>query len=170
MSKLKSDCFMKKSLGWIKWKLYWQNQSPLKRREPWFCKPAIKWLKNMDISKFRILEYGGGGSTLYFSDRCESVETIEKTKIWQRIICTKLRNANHCFVEKPSGEYDLILIDSIRNRKKEFRIAKEFVKKGGIIIFDNIDRYPEARQEMVVEFKGWASDRAGLTCTGVWIK
>jgi hypothetical protein len=160
---------MKKTFSWLIWKIFFERQSPFKKRQCWFCFPALKWLNKINIENFRVLEFGGGGSTLYFSDKNCIVQTIETNNFFKNKIRDNLRKDNVEFVKKPKGIYDLILIDSSNNRVKEFELAKRHIKKNGIIIFDNIDRYSLIREQMNFVFKGWALDYAGITETGVFI-
>ena len=158
---------MKKSFSWLIWKILWERKIPFEKRECWFCLPALKWLNSIDISDYRILEFGGGSSTLYFSDHAKEVETIETNKDYKSIISDKLINKNHKFVSKPKGFYDLILVDSSNDRIREFQVSKKHLTKKGLIIFDNVDKYKPFDEQMDFVFKGWAKQYAGIVETGV---
>lgn len=59
-----------------------EMQQSVANAEPWFTSSSIAWLENQDFSKKRILEYGGGGSTLWWLRRSREVFTVEASYIW----------------------------------------------------------------------------------------
>jgi len=158
---------MKKNLNWIKYKLFYEKRSPIQDREPWLGNTTLKWLKRINIKNFRVLEYGGGGSTLYFSDNAKEINTIETNHDWQELIKNNLIKNNVKFINKPFRQYDLILIDSSNNRINELIEAKKHVKSKGIIIFDNIERYPNLKKEFDLIQTGICKNYAGITSTGI---
>ena len=159
---------LKEGLPYILWKLFESNQNPFDLREPWMCKKARDFLKNNINKDFEVFEYGGGGSTLYFSDNCKSVETIEVNEQWKQKIKDSLKKNNVTFVETmPNKKYDLILIDGEEDRIKFFENAKKHLKQKGIIVFDNIDRYNFDKKNIII-FSGWSKNNAGKTYTGVY--
>jgi len=157
-----------KDLNWLKYKLFLEKRCPFIDRECWFCEPALKWLNKIKLNNYNVFEFGGGGSTLYFSDNCLSVDTIETSRCFRKKIRENLVRDNAIFVSCLSGKYDLILVDSSNDRLEEFELAKKHLKRNGFIIFDNINRYPELRNQMDLLFKGYAKDYAGITETGVY--
>ena len=158
---------LKEGLPYIMWKLFEANQNPLELRECWVCKDARNFIQSIITKDFEVFEFGGGGSTLYFSDNCKSVETIENNLEWIEKINSKLINSNQKFVKEiPNKLYDLILIDD-GNRLQNFELAKTHLKPNGIIIFDNIDRY-EVKEKPKIVFKGYSKGNSGITHTGVF--
>jgi hypothetical protein len=49
---------------------------------PWYTYPAIDFLAQRDFLERDILEFGGGQSTLWWSQRARSVLTIEEDRAW----------------------------------------------------------------------------------------
>lgn len=47
------------------------------RALPWLTYPAIAFLEELDLGEMNVLEFGGGGSTAYFSRRSKNVTTVE---------------------------------------------------------------------------------------------
>ena len=156
------------NLRYLLWKLFDENKSPIKERKAWLGNSANKWLATQVNKNWEVLEFGGGGSTLYFSDNCKLVHTIESDKEWIKTIKNNLRKKNVFFINKPKQKYDLILIDNTDDRIKHFELAKTYLKKNGIIIFDNIDRF-KLKETPSILFKDYAIARAGITSTGVYL-
>lgn len=71
-----------------------QNQSPLDRGEPWLSLAAIDELRNIVQPSARVLEYGSGGSTVFFAKHCHSVLTIEHDQQWHDLLKEKLSQLN----------------------------------------------------------------------------
>jgi len=163
---------MKFNLKYIHYKLILEKQSPINRRELWLNMPALKWLKGYPKGNMNVLEFGCGGSTLYFSDNYNGVISIEDNKEWIKKIEKKLRKPNTVILEKftehfKTVKYDIILVDGTGDREEQFRIAKTLRKENGIIIFDNVDRYPKCLKEMNMVLTGYARGVAGITTTGI---
>lgn len=55
---------------------------------PWFTYPCISFLDDILDPTWRVFEYGGGYSTLYFLNNVTEVETVESNKDW----VTKLKD------------------------------------------------------------------------------
>jgi len=160
---------MKFSLEYLLYKLFDENKDPLELRQAWVCKSALWWLDQNVRKSWDVLEFGAGGSTLFFSDNCNSVDTIETSKSWENKVKQKLVNQNVSFLKKvPNKKYDFILVDSSNDRLKEFEEAKKHLKRWGMIFFDNIDRYDLKEQPQIL-FWGYSIAKAGVTHSGVFL-
>lgn len=97
----------------------------------------------------RCLEWGSGGSTVYFPGRNGSVTwlSIEHNGHWVQKIASDLpNNANVVWVPedewyvdcvKHSGKFDFILIDGL-HRERCLEVAKEIIsEKGAILLHDS---------------------------------
>ena len=62
----------------FKQKAVQKNGQPL----PWYTYPAIDFLKFRNYDDKRILEFGGGQSTLWWANKAESVVTLEGDQDW----------------------------------------------------------------------------------------
>src|ERR1041385_4442123 len=76
-------------LGWSAWKHYFEWKKHLEEgknsmddRLPWLGFSVIGQLKEKVGKGYRIFEYGGGGSTLFFLDRAKEVVTVEHNAEW----------------------------------------------------------------------------------------
>jgi hypothetical protein len=79
-----------------------RNQTPLEQGLPWISFGAIHFLDSFLKPNMRVFEYGSGGSTIYFSRRCESVISIEDSDQWIDQVSKKLEemasfNVRLCF-------------------------------------------------------------------------
>lgn len=53
---------------------------------PWLNFPAIDFLQNQSLSKSKVFEFGGGGSTLFFCKNAAQVSTVEDHAAWFKIL------------------------------------------------------------------------------------
>lgn len=68
------------------------NRTPLDDACPWITFDAIEFLNNYLEPTHRVFEYGGGGSTLFFLDRCQSVVTVEHDITWYNSLKQRVGN------------------------------------------------------------------------------
>lgn len=123
---------------------------------PWFTYPAIEFLKQLNLSKKVVFEWGSGNSSLFFASRVKSIHSIEHNKIWfEKVNSNKQQNQQIEFVEdtiesyvhsinKAGKLYDIIIIDGDLFRKECAIEAIKFLNVGGIIILDNADWFKGA--------------------------
>jgi hypothetical protein len=120
---------------------------------PWYTYPAIEYLKQLDFSGKNVFEYGSGNSSIFWARKAMSVTSIENNKKWFLLIENKKhKNQKLLFIEneeeyinfisKNGMKYDLIIIDGIC-RLACAKVSVNFLEKGGLIILDNSDWYPE---------------------------
>ena len=174
------------------------KKSPIELGLPWIFYAAIFRLERFIQKNHSIAEFGGGGSTLFFAQRAESVLCIESHKGWaekieQSLSQVKLSNVTIkvlpyacddleaykiskylCAIE--GQKFDVILVDgyedAIQFRPTCFWRAEECVKPGGIIVLDDSWRYPSVRQNN--KAKRWevlcsiGPCRPGVTSTDIY--
>lgn len=128
------------------------------RKEPWLVPEAVVFLSQLKMEKFKVLETGSGGSTLWFGRRCAGVVSYEHSPRWYARIKALIEEeglTNVCLVLDPdypekgfSGFppecFDLILVDG-RGRVKTIETTIGLLKRGGYMVLDNSDR-TKARQ------------------------
>jgi hypothetical protein len=74
-----------------RWKRSQQkNRSPIIDRRPWMTFQAISFLERKLERHISVLEYGGGGSTLYFLDKGARVVTVEHDSNWFNLLNEKI--------------------------------------------------------------------------------
>jgi len=59
-----------------------EGSSPISDEQPWITFDAIRYLDKRVQPTDLVLEFGGGGSTLFFLNRCREVITIEHNNEW----------------------------------------------------------------------------------------
>ncbi len=133
------------------WKSFWNSKCLDKDGiiVPWFTYPAIEYIKQLDLSDKRVLEYGSGYSTIFWANRTKGVVAIEDDKSWYEKLKPQMpTNVNYIRVEnkeeyvaavsKVEGEFDIIINDGIY-RYDCAMASRAKLADGGIIILDNSD-------------------------------
>ena len=151
-------------------------QSPLDLALPWFSYPAIRYLKEMDLSGKVVAEYGGGGSTLFFAQHAARIVTVENDPQWAtelrfRLAASEIHNVDvllrearfttaNDFMQSPfaepppvdTGPFDIVVIDSFDYfeghplRPLLFKRTQDWIRPGSMIILDDAHRYPQVAQ------------------------
>jgi predicted O-methyltransferase YrrM len=124
---------------------------------PWINYPAMERLRAILTREFKVLEFGSGLSTLWLSQRCALVVTIENDPDWFAVVqseagenvdarlCTEPEE--YCRVSGYSERYfDLVIVDG-RWRDRATRKALQMVPSGGHIYLDNSDVQDTEHQE-----------------------
>jgi len=159
----------------------WLRQSarlgtPMDLEVPFFSYAAIDYLRSVLTTDMTVVEYGGGGSTLFFARRVRRVITIEHDDNWVADISRRLESAQLRNVELihatadfssptafgtsafalavPSDtQADVVAVDSYDYfqghpfRPILFERAKSIVKPGGFVILDDSHRYTRLRHD-----------------------
>lgn len=126
---------------------------------PWYTYPAIEYLDQFDFSNKCVFEWGTGNSTLYWSKRVKEIVSVEDDEEWFDKVSKEIDRRNtEIYLIKEMGEYvnyiaksnkkfDIIVIDA-KFRDQCAKIAPRFLSPGGMIVFDNSDRYPNLLRAM----------------------
>ena len=138
--------------------------------EPWWVRDAIFLIHHIMLPSWKVLEWGGGSSTVWFSSHAESVTTIEDSGDWVKDLGELLQKHNITNVQLrhrakqnkgnlrsftmgccydnyiygasdiQDGTLDLVSVDG-RARGNCLKEAIRLVKpKGGVLVLDNYDR------------------------------
>jgi predicted O-methyltransferase YrrM len=99
-----------------------------------------------------VLEFGSGGSTIFFAQRTHNVLALEGDRDWHRMVSEEaakrgLFNADvrlsptidECIANIGDRKFDIILVDGSQNRHWSAKYAIRCVKKDGIVVVDNYD-------------------------------
>lgn len=125
-------------------------------RLPWLPFVVIEELDRSLTPASRVFEYGGGGSTMWFSERIGEVVTVEHDREWFDVLvrsvgthpsCTLIyHSANddyQAYVDSikqfPDEHFDIVLVDG-RERVRCHQAAMAKVRPGGLLVLDNSDR------------------------------
>ena len=140
--------------GWLR---SWWSGRPVDRNGkplPWITYPAIDFLSQFDFSGHRVFEWGSGNSTLWWAQRCRSIESVESNPGWVLSLRKLLPSSAHlievplnvnaelgAFIQSDHDSYDVIVIDN--NGPFRPACAEAALKKladGGIVLIDNSDQ------------------------------
>jgi hypothetical protein len=126
---------------------------------PWLTYGAIMALEQIEMSNFEVLEFGSGGSTLFFARRCLHVYSHETNSEWAEQVREAVVDRNNVMVEcdhlsdiefeiQRSGlMYDLVLVDhkdDIHRHTDRLPLAMAAVprlKVGGWLVVDNYNAF-----------------------------
>lgn len=117
---------------------------------PWLVYPATSHIAGL-ISDKRVFEFGSGMSSVWFSERCREVISVEHDSAWYAFIAAhakERRNLRVIYANskedylgaifKAGGSFDLILIDG-QYRRECLELARSFLNPNGSIVVDNTD-------------------------------
>lgn len=127
---------------------YWVGTQTVELKIPWITPESICTLETFIRSEHKVLEFGAGGSTLYFSQRCHSVLSFETLPDWYTHMKKLVEGSNvelHSVstLEEISNvigpnKFDISLVDICNISRYDLaRLSRDWVKPGGIIIVDN---------------------------------
>lgn len=129
---------------------------------PWLTLGAIMALEKIlrdSKGQFNILEFGSGGSTVFFQDKCKSLLSFEDKKNWYLKVKSRITNPRvtiryrkfmtllYMTAQLPDNYYDIVLLDAFSGgntyQKRGILFPKIVckVKKGGWLIVDNYDAF-----------------------------
>jgi protein-L-isoaspartate O-methyltransferase len=128
---------------------YWTGIGLLENECPWLVPEAIRKLESIDMSAMNVLEFGAGGSTLFFARRAKSVISFETSEEWYKKIMDEIvaKNINNVHISLNikdldlNRHYDIILIDSAGNRTEILNFVEQLDCSDIIIVIDNYYDY-----------------------------
>ncbi|WP_448041502.1 hypothetical protein [Bradyrhizobium liaoningense] len=159
-------------------------------RIPWYTYPAIDLLSQKSFRNKRVLEFGGGHSTVWWAKRCQTIVSFDANESWVQSVKPLLpTNASITHVADPTmptaplidGNFDVIIIDGL-DRFRATEISSGLLKPGGAFIVDNSDGFwgPEGTWPIVthlfskgfsrVDFYGFAPGVVNRHCTSIAFK
>jgi hypothetical protein len=118
---------------------------------PWFTYPAIDYLEQLNFTEKDFFEWGSGHSSKYFAARSKSITSIEASEEWynkgklsllpNQMLFFKTGDDYINAIKDTAKQFDVIIIDGIL-RDGCAAVATDYLKKGGMIIYDNSERDP----------------------------
>jgi len=159
---------------------------------PWYTYPAIELLRNKSFRGRRVLEFGAGQSTLWWSQRAEHVTSFEADPEWYEYVLPQLpQNTLLHLVDNqlsdfehlvPSSErFDVIVIDGL-GRLTAATKSRHLLAPGGVFLLDNSEGYwgPEGTYPVVdlfrecgyarVDFYGFSPGNSLQHCTSLFFR
>lgn len=128
---------------------------------PWLSKKAVDFLASLLRKDMTVLEFGAGGSTLWFASRVAHVTSYENDSDWIAVLKKqKPDNVTLRFESLPLKDEqpaDLVFIDGepVELRGEWIRSIPQLVKPGGLVVLDNANRmeYRIERNELAAKAK-----------------
>lgn len=108
---------------------------------PWYTESCLQWLKTIDVSKWKIFEYGAGISTFWWKFNAKEVHSVDSNHDWAANVGAMYTQEPERYVSAidavgNNNSFDIIIIDGTwRDDCTAWAVAK--IKEGGYIIADN---------------------------------
>jgi hypothetical protein len=148
--------------------------SPLARALPWYSWPAIRALRRWLQPHHTVIEFGGGGSTLFYAARTSKVLTVEDNPEWlERLRLAVPSNVTLVESLPETATADLIAVDCSDDfsapisRVNALRWALSHAKPSGLIVLDDSWAYRKWLPERAILFAGIGPCRRGVTETAL---
>jgi predicted O-methyltransferase YrrM len=120
---------------------------------PWLTFGAIIALEAIVNKKMKVLEFGSGGSTIFWATNCSSVKSFETNSGWFKKVKNKVKKFNNIQIKladkeqilkaisnEPDDYYNLVLVDSYPGDIRRILVANAVIPKikaGGYLVIDN---------------------------------
>ena len=136
---------------------YFNNQY-----QPWLTFPAIHFVSSLDLSNMKIVEFGGGASTFFFSKRASKVITYEFDTLYATQLKQAFKSTANVEIVEPdisSGllqhwSHSLDLNPKFDNSTKQNLLDDFFVKsisdvlsKADLILIDGFHSYDAVKKD-----------------------
>lgn len=160
---------------------YWLGEDCLKNGVPWMVPDAVYELDIVLNNKDFVLEFGSGGSTIFFAQRCHEVTSLETDSKWfeqvQNLLKNKLlKNVNHVLSTTqgslcnliqlfPLEQTTVLMVDTVHgyNRSQLLDLALSKCPNLRIIVLDN---YSE--EELYPTHFNWRNENFYSILNGKW--
>jgi hypothetical protein len=169
--------------------LFSQGRNALDDETAWITYGALRHLNRIVGSDSRVLEYGSGGSTLYFATRATEVVSVEHDPHWAQVVADRVGDRAEIILAPAVGEpsdsyastderyrgmsfreyasvadrfpdgYFDILLIDGRARTSTFAHGRRKVRPGGWIVLDNSDRKEYEPIRNFARAAGWPERR-----------
>lgn len=166
---------------------------------PWIAWPCVDFLESYLKPGHVVLEWGGGGSTIYFLRKGCRVTTVESSDQWVRELAGRVdvlsddyrtqwdlrfvpaKDNQHPLIAeyvdqvKRGGPWDVVLVDGW-SRFKCLLAARAHLKVGGVLLLDNANQAQFAEVPAVMNgfdhrrFRGLGVARSWVTRTDAYIR
>jgi hypothetical protein len=162
---------------------------------PWYTYSCIDFLSTFNFKNKKILEFGSGQSSIWWSKLSLEVHTLEDNDLYRKKItelniknlkiydCDTYLNNFESF-QFNKNFFDIIIIDGL-DRFLSFKKSLNLISGNGIFIFDNSEGYHESRDDYAshpilrmmnengyqrIDFYGYAPGVVKKHCTSIFHK
>lgn len=124
---------------------------------PWLSLGAIIALEGIVNKRLRVLEFGSGGSTIFWAKNCKNVKSFETNADWYQKVQQKVKRyrnveiglANEkqilrAITKEPDKHYDIVLVNPNLKEARRTLLAEAAVPKvkpGGWLVINNYGKY-----------------------------
>jgi len=150
----------------------------------WYTYPMLDFLADLDTSRWTVVEFGSGQSTLYWSARVARVVSYETSEKWIARLQEKLpsnatvqfldRRGNFAEVLDAPAHPDLVVIDGVRRRVCTEKCLEVF-GTAPLYLLDNADWFLRSAEKLreagllELRFKGLGPVNDYAWCTSLWV-
>ena len=130
---------------------------------PWMNYAVTEFLAERLNTDMNLLEFGAGGSTLFFAKHCRSVVTLEADELWFEKIKRELPE-NVELLWKPQekfyelddikASFEVIVIDAM-DRNRLLEMSLQHCSSDGVIILDDSERSDYIAGIAQLKTSGW---------------
>ena len=136
---------------------FFKGRGTLEVGYPWLSFGAIIALESIVSKEYKVLEFGSGGSTIFWAERCGSVKSFETNHKWYEnvkkrverfknveITLTNEKETLEAIEKEPDNYYDLVLIDPNPQDVRRILLANAVVPKiklNGWLVIDNYEKH-----------------------------
>lgn len=148
---------------------------------PWYTYSFLKFIEPRLKKHFHVFEFGAGNSTLWYSNKVCSINSVDHNKNWYDQLLSNLpSNTKIVFKElTENGEYSKEVLNSNKNfhiivvdgEDRNNCIKNSFKKltEDGVIIFDNTERTEYNESYKLLQENGFKRiDFIGMGPIGSW--
>ena len=149
----------------------WRHLLPVPIRlssEPWITAGAVAFLDEFLARQpdAHALEFGSGGSTIWFSRRVGKLVSFEHDPRWARAVrkaLSDIPNVDLRLYKRPyfdhiaeftDNSFDLVLVDG-RDRVECARLARRVVRPGGVMMIDDTNRIDGRYSDLPALMADW---------------
>ena len=153
---------------------------------PWITYPAMDYLEQLDFSQADILEYGAGGSSLWWASRARHVISVESDPMWAEwvrsqssknlMVIGPISDSNYVAAPlEPGKKFEVIVLDG-KQREACALAVLNHLAEGALLILDNSDWYPQIcaslrqRGMLEVDFHGFGPVNDYTWTTSIFIR
>ena len=136
---------------------------------PWWTYASIQFVDQIVSTNSRILEIGGGNSSLYWMGRGNQLLTLETNPKWIAMLTLdeRFNEKNHKITHIPDEDLDsisneledqlfeVVINDGYGDRASIGEYLATKVSENGILIWDNSERGPDSKVIEHLKLNGW---------------
>jgi|SRR5690242_2857514 len=123
---------------------------------PWYTLPCLQWLLQQPTKTWKVFEYGGGYSSIWWRLNSLLYKGIDSNEFWAIVGNILFTDKKQTYIESCCfDKWDCIIVDGIE-REECVKWSLDYIKPGGYLIIDNYgseDYKVEETQELLKDWK-----------------